>query len=122
MINKFGLTTIALSALLLLGCGTGGSDKSTTDKLKETDGIIIIHGVKKIACPLFVEFFKKEGLKNIVSDTPSNTTSCSSYGRTNNEDGNCLEKDFSDVSDDLDDEDISILTDDSKACVIGGNI
>ena len=120
MIKKIGFAT-ALSALLLSGCGGGGSDKSTTDKLKETDGIIIIHGTKKVACPLFIEFFKKEGLKNITSDTPSNSITCVSYGRINNEDGDCLEVNFSDALDKIETEDVSILADDSQACVIGGN-
>ena len=123
MIKKIGFAAV-LSALLLLGCGGGGSDKSTTDKLKETDKIIIIHGTKKITCPLLVNAYKGD-LKNITSDTPLDSISCDSYDRISDENGNCLEVNFSDVLDNLDGldpEDVSILGDESRACVIGGNI
>jgi len=121
MLNKLGLTTLYLAALALQGCG-GNTEKNIVEKLKQKDQILIIHSTKNSACSLFADQFKKLGTKSVIFDSPSDATSCKTYGRTKgdilDESAVCVETTLADFSDN---EDISLLEDETKSCVIGAN-
>jgi len=125
MIKNLKLTSIALSTLLLIGCGGGGSsdngESQITTQLKQSDAILIIHGMKESACSLTADATSREGVKGVIYDSPSNTVSCSTYGkiRSSIDDNNaeCAETTLADFSNS---QDISLLESTEKACVIGG--
>ena len=122
MLKKFILSTAVLSALMLNGCGGDSKKQNITEQLKQRDGILIIHSTKNSACSLFVDQFIKLGVKNVIFDSPKNTVSCTTYGKVrgdiDDDNAECAETTLADFSED---EDISTLEDDTKACVIGGN-
>ena len=122
--KKLGFVGIALSALALSGCGGGGGsgESQITTQLKQSDAIIIIHGVKESACSLMSDDVSRQGLKGVVHDSPSNTVSCATYGKVRSSidatTGECAETTLADFSDS---QDISLLEDANKACVVGAN-
>jgi len=92
MIKILGLTTIAMSTLLLTGCG-GGDSKSTTEKIKEKDIIFIYNDVYNGNCQRKADEIKRLGeefheggfqIKDITVDTREKDVNCATYGRSNN--------------------------------------
>ena len=83
MLKKLTLSTIVLSALLLNGCGGGGSSKSTIDIIKERNAIIIDHAVPKDVCesPEVHERFTQYYI-NANYYSMDNTINCAAFGRT----------------------------------------
>ena len=88
--KKLGLATVALSVLLLSGCGGGGSkstgNKSTIEKMKEKTGIIITHNYPDEVCKSqrLKNELAAEGLTDIITSIEDNSVSCQTYGRANN--------------------------------------
>ncbi len=130
--KKLGLVTIALGALLLSGCGGGGSkkSKSITEQMKEKTAIIIIHSMKASACStpiLTITNFttgEQRLANNVLRDSPANTTNCNTYGRASSpfgEIGNCSELSLVEYGEALNIQDISLYEDVSTACVIAGD-
>ena len=124
MTKKSGLFTLAAATLLFSGCGGGSSGKqSITEQLKQRDGVVIVHSVNQLACSIFAaEGKKNKDVKEVVFDTPPNSVSCATYEKTkgdiDDDNAECIETTLADFSEE---EDISILEDDTKACVIGVN-
>ena len=83
--KKLGLATVALSVLLLSGCGGGGS-KSTTEKMKERTTIVITHNYPDEICKSqqLKNELAAEGITDIITSVEDNSVSCQTYGRTNN--------------------------------------
>lgn len=112
--KKLGLTTIALSALLLSGCGGSSSkkEKTITEQISERNYVLIMHNYPNGVCedprfkPLFQEGLAQEGvyISNLITHEEDNTASCALYGKSST---NC--------SSDLYNEDNS----GNVACVIG---
>ena len=75
MLKKLTLSTIVLSALLLNGCG--GGSKSTADKLKNKNGIVIFHN--SIAANCTPESIT--GATGVQVYVEANNVSCATYGR-----------------------------------------
>ena len=128
MINKFELTTILLSIVLLSGCGGGNettnkNEKTITEQISERDGVFVIHGSKKAFCELFKDILikesKEEAVTDIIIDSPANTVNCSTYGKS--EGINCENESLANMLELTEAEDITVLEDKTKACVIGLN-
>jgi len=120
--KTLGLATITLSALLLTGCGGGGSKhKTKMQEITERDGVFIIHSTKESMCSLFTDAVKKEsGVKDVIFDSPANTVNCSTYGKV--EGSNCENETLANMIDAIEgSQDIEAIEDASKACVIGMN-
>ena len=119
---KLGLATVALSVLLLSGCGGGSKSKSITEKISERENVVIIHGANLAFCELMKNVtIKTNEAKDIITDLPANTVNCSTYNKVENDDI-CLNEtlanmlDLTDTTDDID-----IFQDEKTACVIGLN-
>ena len=128
--KKLGLATIALSALLLSGCGGGGSkkSKSITEQISERDGVFVVHGANRAFCELMLAGMEKDPelkgtIKDTIIDTPANTVSCATYGKQEDEtaQGGCENTTLADALDATDADDITIFESDSTACVLGVN-
>ena len=85
MIKKLGLTGIALSALLLSGCGGGGDD---TDPMDDKNYIAIIANVETGICEsdALRSELTNAGITGLLLRETDNTTTCGTYGKAN--DGN----------------------------------
>jgi hypothetical protein len=83
MIKKLGLTTLALSALLLSGCGGGGGK---TDPMNDKNYIVILKNVPSGICesPEYRNILS-EDLIGVLTEERSNTVSCGDYGKTNDQ-------------------------------------
>ena len=121
---KLGLATVALSVLLLSGCGGGSKSKSITEEISERDNVVIIHGANLAFCELMKNFIiQTNEAKDIITDLPVNTVNCSTYNKVEDEDI-CVNESFAnmlDLTDTTDTTDIAILQDEKTACVIGLN-
>ena len=110
MMKRLGLITIALSVLLLSGCGNNKSkniDKNISEKIEERDLIRIAHNYPDEACNSQLKNeLSTKGIKNIIISIENNNVSCETYSRINNNDGNCSE---------------SIYSTHPNACVVGMN-
>lgn len=116
MMKRLGLTTIALSVLLLSGCGSSKKkstdtntsiDKNTTEQMKERDAIRIAHSYPDEACDSQIKSeLARKGAKDIIISIEDNNVSCQTYGRINTDKGNCSE---------------SIYGGHENACVVGMN-
>jgi len=85
MIKKLGLAT-AMGALLLSGCGGGGSSKSITEQMKERDAILIVHDYPAEVCTsqlLKDELAADIGATDIITSVEPNTINCGDYARNN---------------------------------------
>lgn len=122
-----GISAIAFATLLLSGCGGGSGDsaKSITDQIKERDTILIIHGSKESTCSLILDEMVKEGVQGAIYDSVENTVTCATYGRTTQSiydpNATCAETTLAEIGDPTGEGDISVLEDDSLACVLAGN-
>ena len=129
--KKLGLATIALSALLLSGCGGGGSkkSKSITEQISERQAVFIIHGANRAFCELMLTALKKDLemnalIKDEIIDTPANTVSCATYGKTESdtESAFCSNDTLANSMDTTPGaDDITLFEDASTACVLGVN-
>jgi len=81
MIKKIGLTTMALSVLLLSGCG-GGSDDSKS--IKDRKVILILKDVKSGICESkeYRDLLSQK-LTAVLTEERSNSIQCSDYGKIN---------------------------------------
>lgn len=80
MMKQLGLITIALSALLLSGCGGSKKKDSNTKKLKAKNAIGIYHNMSKGSCLLSI--LKPNYFINPIIFEEANTASCQhTYGR-----------------------------------------
>ena len=82
--KKLGFASIALSALLLSGCG-GGDSKSTKEKIQERTFIVITHAYPDDICTsqgLKDELKTLTSVENIITSIEDNTVNCSYYGRS----------------------------------------
>ena len=121
------ISATAFATLLLSGCGGGSSDgaKSVTDQIKERDAILIVHGSKESTCSLFRDKIEQEGVQGVIYESTANTVTCATYGRTtqsiDDPNATCAETTLAELGDPTGNGDISILEDDSLACVLAGN-
>jgi len=130
MIKKLGLTTAALSVLLLSGCG-GGSSDDNTENFSNKKIIVIIKEINSAGCTLIENGIKQEpDLKNPIVESTSINTTCATYNRTATDiksttGGNCAEQTLLEYLEDENEKipsDISILEDKTKSCVVGFDI
>jgi len=126
MRNNLTLSLLLLGGLLATGCESeSGSSLPLNEQLKQKDHILIIHQTKSSACALFADEFRDRDIaKDIIFDTPSEPLTCKYYDREAGDieadDTPCAEVLLSDIE--LEDEaDISVLEDESTACVLAGN-
>jgi len=84
--KKLGLATIALSALLLSGCGGGGSkkSKSITEQISEKNYIVIAHNFPNGICESipYKQKLQQDGFTNFITNEKDNTASCALYGKS----------------------------------------
>jgi len=83
MIKKVGLTTIAISALLLSGCGGGGG--GNTDPMNDKQYIIVLTDVAPGICedPAFTNELRASGFIGLLTRETANNTSCETYNKVN---------------------------------------
>jgi len=125
--KKLSLTSIVTSALLFTGCGGGGSgsaEKTITEQIAERDSVVIIHGSNLAFCETIKNILAQDPtVKDIITDTPANTVSCSTYnkveGDLDDDNAECINTSLEYFA--ADEEDISIYEDPNTACVIGAN-
>lgn len=82
MIKKLGLTAVALSALLLSGCGGGGDD---SDPMDDKNYIVILQSVQSGICEsdaLASELISSGFIGLLTRETDTSTT-CGTYGKAN---------------------------------------
>jgi len=124
MMKKSGFVGIALSALALSGCGggSGNGESQITTQLKQKDAIVIIHGTKESACSLLADQMTQLGAKGVIYASMDNTITCATFGKVegsiDDPNAQCAIDSLANFSNS---QDISLLEDTSKACVIGGN-
>lgn len=86
MLKKLTLSTVVLSALLLNGCGGGGSKSQTIkEQIQERDVIVIVHNYPDDACKsqlLKDTLASDTAARNIITSVEDNTVNCAYYGRT----------------------------------------
>jgi len=84
MIKSLALTGVALAALLLSGCGGGGS----SDPMNDKNYVIIISNVQPGICEsdILRNELTNEGIGGLLTKETDNTTTCETYGKVN--DGN----------------------------------
>ena len=121
--KNLGLVTIATSIVLLTGCGGGGGgDNDITTQLKQKDAVLIIRSTKESACSLMADAVTNEGVSGVIYASLDNTVSCATFdkveGSIDDDNAQCAITNLADFSQD---QDISLLEDSSKSCVIGGN-
>jgi hypothetical protein len=82
MMKTLGLTTIALSTLLLSGCGGGGG---SSDPMNNKKYIIIETSVPSGVCEsdVLAQELTKVGLRNFITRETDSSTSCATYGKSN---------------------------------------
>ena len=82
MINKIALTGIALSALLLNGCGGGGG---SSDPMNDKNYVAIFSNVIAGVCESneFATALSDDGLRDFITRETDNTTSCETYAKVN---------------------------------------
>jgi len=82
--KKLGLTTIALSTLLISACGGGGGGKKS-DPMNEKNYIIIETFVPAGICESneFAQELRDGGLRNFITRETDSSTSCATYGKRN---------------------------------------
>lgn len=85
MTNKLKLTTIALTALLLSACGGGSSDGGTSNPINDKKFVIILTEVQLGICEsdAYRAALSSEGFQDFITEETENTTSCETYGKTN---------------------------------------
>jgi len=120
--KKLGLATVALSVLLLSGCGGGSKSKSITEEISERDKVVVIHGANLAFCELMKNvFIQTNEVKDIITDLPANTVNCSTYNKVEDDDI-CANESLANMLDLTDTTDIAIFQDEKTACVIGLNL
>ena len=83
MLKKIGLTTLTLSALLLSGCGGGGSDKNPMDS---KNYIVILKNVPSGICESQIyRDLLSENLNGVITEERSNSVHCGDYGKNNDQ-------------------------------------
>ena len=112
--------------------GGGGSSKSTTDKLKEKKFIVIIQEINSDGCTLIGNVIKTDSdIKDSIVESTSSSTTCTTYGRIavdikdDDSQGDCAEQTLLEFLEEEGEEipqDISLLEDKTKSCVVGFDI
>lgn len=84
MIKKLALTGVALSALLLSGCGGGGG---SSDPMNDKNYIGIFNDTPAGVCESaeFSQILIELGLSNFITRETDASTTCATYGKTNND-------------------------------------
>lgn len=127
MLKKLSLPT-AITAVLLTGCGGGGSsaEKTITEQIAERDGVVIIHDANLAFCETVKNILAQDTtVKDVISDNPANTVSCGTYSKTEGDlddpFAECINTSLGYFSTYAVTDDISIYEDTTTACVIGVN-
>ena len=83
MIKKVGLATIAVSALLLSGCGGGGGN---SNPMNDKNYIVILKNVPAGICESQAyRDILSEDLSGVLTEERSNNINCSDYGKKDDE-------------------------------------